>query len=85
MKKLICLILLLSATRAWAQCPGGVCNTAPDYASVNNAVNTIARDGDIVNILPGTAHWAQALTITKGITLQGADDRDRKRYGRERV
>jgi hypothetical protein len=49
MKKLICLILLLSATRAWAQCPGGVCNTAPDYASVAAAIAT-AVDGDTINI-----------------------------------
>jgi len=31
-----------------------------------------ARDGDTVVVPPGTASWTSTLTITKGITLQGA-------------
>src|ERR1700745_4106944 len=42
-----------------------------DLASVNAAV-TLAHDGDTVILPSGTVHWASALTITKGITLQGS-------------
>jgi hypothetical protein len=40
-------------------------------ADVNAAV-TLAADGDTVTVPAGTATWTSPLTITKGITLQGA-------------
>jgi hypothetical protein len=40
-------------------------------ADVATAV-ALAKDGDLVVVPPGTAHWTSLLTITKGITLQGS-------------
>ncbi len=41
------------------------------FADVSAAVG-LAKDGDIVTIPAGTATWTSTLSITKGITLQGA-------------
>jgi hypothetical protein len=42
-------------------------------ADVNSAIAS-ARDGDMVVVPTGTAGWRSSLTITKGITVQGAGD-----------
>ncbi len=44
--------------------------------SLSEVVSAIrlAREGDTVVVPAGTASWASTLTITKGITLQGAGD-----------
>jgi hypothetical protein len=44
---------------------------SPSLADVGAAV-ALAADGDTVTVPAGTSTWASTLTITKGITLQGA-------------
>jgi hypothetical protein len=44
---------------------------SPALADVMTAI-TLAKEGDIVSVPAGTASWNSVLTITKGITLQGA-------------
>jgi len=44
---------------------------SPSFADVATAVTT-AQDGDTVSVPAGSATWTTALTISKGITLQGA-------------
>lgn len=44
---------------------------SPSYFDVSAAVST-AQPGDTVIVPAGSAVWASSLTITKGITLQGA-------------
>lgn len=68
------MIVLASATKIWAACPGGECITSADQTAVAAAVAT-AVDGDKITILANPtspAHWTQPLIITKGITIQGA-------------
>ena len=43
---------------------------SPALADVQTAI-ALAKDGDTVIVPAGTANWANQLTITKGITLQG--------------
>src|SRR5437868_1532136 len=43
----------------------------PALADVQSAIAS-AADGDTVVVPAGTADWTSVLTITKGITLQGA-------------
>ena len=44
---------------------------SPALADVVTAIS-LAKEGDIVSVPAGTASWNSVLTITKGITLQGA-------------
>src|SRR6266403_1351347 len=41
------------------------------FTDVASAI-TLAKEGDLVVVPAGTASWTSTLTITKGITLQGA-------------
>ena len=43
-----------------------------EYDDVNYCVNTVAASGDTVNLPAGSVTWGNTLTITKGVTLQGA-------------
>lgn len=66
---LICLLPVLS----WGACPSGTCTLADcEYTTVNTAVNTTATYGDTVVCPADTVEWNSTLSITKGITLQGA-------------
>ena len=48
---------------------------SPSITDVSNAIAS-AADGDTVIVPAGTAVWRDALTITKGITLQGQTTTD---------
>src|SRR5207244_7725578 len=43
---------------------------SPSLADIRRAVAS-AADGDTITVPAGTAAWTSALTITKGITIQG--------------
>jgi hypothetical protein len=64
----LCLLLLELPTVAY----GATVNAAScSRTDVGNAVTT-STYGDTVAVPPGTCTWTSPLTITKGITLQGA-------------
>lgn len=73
-------VLLFGSVPAWAQttiyvdddnCPGPGSGTMADpYCKIQDAIDA-ASPGDVINVNPGT--YGGALTITKRITLSGAD------------
>src|ERR1700722_20672630 len=65
-------VTLFGMLLALARTEAGTINAAS--ASLSDVVSAInsASDGDTVIVPPGTASWTSAITITKGITLQGA-------------
>jgi len=66
------LLLMAGALLAINQVNGATISArSPAFADVQTAI-TLAKDGDIVTVPAGTASWTSLLTITKGITLQGA-------------
>src|SRR6266513_679382 len=59
-------------TTAPHQLDGAAINArSPALADVATAI-ALAKEGDIVSVPAGTVSWNSVLTITKGITLQGA-------------
>src|ERR1700720_710080 len=62
-------VVLLSA---FGEVEGAVINArSASLADVNSAVAS-ASDGDTVAVPAGSASWTSTLSVTKGITLQGA-------------
>ncbi len=66
------LLTILNQTEAAAQTqPAVIKAVSVSFANVSTAIG-LAKDGDTVVIPAGSAIWTSTLTITKGITLQGA-------------
>lgn len=68
------LVLLLVPSSVWAACTGSspTWTATPDYSSVSSCVSSASR-GDTINVTAGdgTESWSNALSLTKGVHLQG--------------
>jgi hypothetical protein len=70
----LAVILLFNATwpvEAASESPATVQAVSCSQAHVQTAIDS-ARDGDLVTVPPGSCTWTGLVTVTRGVTLQGA-------------
>jgi hypothetical protein len=69
--RLLCALLLISSVRGATYIAASAAYTDVQ-AVADSSFNPALADGDTVIVPAGTASWTSTLTVTKGITLQGA-------------
>lgn len=77
MRRLLLLLACISSipASAWATTyTAASCNNTTAQHDVEDAVNLAVVAGDVVRIPSGTCSWTKQLTVTKGISLDGAGE-----------